>query len=72
MTTTQIKSAAKNNSFTNVNSVIINSGLELVNVTNRPYLMEWDVKNNTEIYRITNTIKDLATGKAQVSFGWRS
>lgn len=68
MTTKQLKQAAKNNSFENVNFIIENSGLCLELIQEFPFSRLWKVVNNREVCFISNTIADLNTGKAQLKF----
>lgn len=64
----QIKKATKNNTFENATYIIENSGLELVLIQNLGFSKMWEVKNNTEITHITNTLKDLVSNQSDVKF----
>jgi ABC-type metal ion transport system substrate-binding protein len=70
MTAQQLISAAKNNSWTNVNSIIENSGLEINLIQNLPFLKMWEVKNNKEITHITNTMKCCGENISKLTFCW--
>ena len=68
MTTSQLKSASKNNSWTNVNSIIENSGLEINLIQDLPFAKMWEVKNNKEITTITNTMKYCGQNISSLTF----
>lgn len=70
MTTTQLIASAKNNSWTNVNFIIENSGLELTLIQNLPFMKMWEVKNNKEITHITNTMKYCGENISKLTFCW--
>ncbi len=70
MTSDQILRAAKNNTWTNMNHVIENSGLELELIENLPFLKMWAVKNSKEFSHITNTMKYCGEDVSKVTFGW--
>lgn len=72
MTTTQLKSAAKNNSWTNVNSIIESSGLELTLIQDLPFSKMWEVRNNKEITHITNTMKYCGENISKLTFCWNN
>jgi ABC-type metal ion transport system substrate-binding protein len=68
MTTKEILKAAKNNTWTNVNSIIENSNLEIKLIQNLPFMKMWEVKNNKEITHVTNTMKYCGENIANVTF----
>jgi hypothetical protein len=70
MTTKQFLKAEKNLTWEQMNSFILNSGLELELSDSKPYYKTWMVKNNKEIFMITNYIKDLNTNMSEVKFGF--
>lgn len=70
MTTSEILKASKNNSWTNVNFIIENSGLELNLIQNLPYCKMWEVKNNSEISHISNVMKSCGENISEVKFAW--
>lgn len=53
-TITKIKKAAKNNTWSNVNTIIENSGLELKLVQNFPYGKMWQVINDKDLAWVSN------------------
>jgi hypothetical protein len=55
MNTKQINAATKNMSFENVSNFILNIGLELELTQDLPFCKNWSVKNNKEIFMISNT-----------------
>jgi hypothetical protein len=70
MKSSAILKASKNNTFTKMNSFIINSGLELELIQSTPFTNMWLVKNNKEFSHITNTIKYLGQDISEVTFAW--
>ena len=68
MTTKQILTASKNNTWTNMNTIIEKSGLELELIQDLPFTKMWGVKNNKEITHITNTMKYCGENISKVTF----
>jgi ABC-type metal ion transport system substrate-binding protein len=68
MTTREILNAAKNNTWTNINSVIENSKLEIKLIQDLPFMKMWEVKNNKEITHVTNTMKYCGKNISKVTF----
>jgi hypothetical protein len=70
MTTNQIRKATKKMTFEQANIFITNLGFELVVSENHPFLKSWEVKNNNEIYRISNYLNSLTDNLCDVKFGY--
>ena len=68
----QIRKSAKNNSWSNVNQLIENLGLQLELVQDLTFCKLWIVKNNTEIHSISNTIDYANNGNASVKFSFNN
>ena len=71
MSTTKLISAAKNNTWTNVNSIIENSGFELNLIQDLPFMKMWEVKNNKEVTHVTNTMKYCGENISKLTFCWK-
>jgi hypothetical protein len=59
---------AKNNSWSNVNQMIENLGLQLELIQDLPYCKMWLVKNHKEIHCISNTIDYANNGNGDIKF----
>ena len=68
MTTNQIKKATKQMTFNQATKFIETLGFELVPSENYAFLKSWQVKNNKEIFRITNTMNTLQDEMSDVTF----
>lgn len=68
MNAKQIRKATNKMTFEQANNFIENLGLQLELQQNYPYLKSWSVKNNNEIYFISNSTKYLNGSIADVKF----
>jgi hypothetical protein len=68
MKAAQIKKATKNMTFDQANLFITNLGFELVPSENYVFLKSWEVKNNNEIFRISNSLKSITDNLCDVKF----
>lgn len=68
MKANQIKKLTKKMSFTNANIFIESLGFELELQENYPFMKSWSVKNNNEIFRITNYLDNLTNNNSDIKF----
>jgi hypothetical protein len=59
---------SQNNSWSNVNQMIENLGLQLDLIQDLPFCKLWIVKNHKEIHSISNTIDYTNNGNGDIKF----